>query len=620
VIFSNKGTTTMYLPNSAASEALIKQNFMDSIRLELLSANKSILEVLQNVIDSIPLTKEPWVNGNTWSSDQLDAAKNFLTSLKTQLENRITDIDTGFSKVSDISGAKQYAARPENRIKSPFVYYAMDGYYKVINGVTITIPRGLFSSSYAFISTNFTPSKIKNQLGDFKSYFPQKESYFPQKGGVRISKSARTTNSLLYTIESRANKRASYESSNKSSFVEVRRTIRQQAVGFINASKDHISHIVYHENKISNKLKDPYFLFNYVQEFFPEVFTYAFQMFIIARGFTIYIPNIFQIIQESMTPTSIINAIGDTIHGIASYCNLRQQALDKQLGVFFYRKLYQASYPYTWDRNNTYNSEQTTDSANSTFIYNVMEQIIIYAKVFCDYNRDVLTPHLYNFFDNHINFTLYPINSNQILSKQILTRQQQDHTYIIDTLLNLSTTMNTHTLNEVRFSGGGETLLSEEAILKAFEVPEILPESFLTNMDSILATLSADLYEQYYGLLIKAAYEDKDIDAYQEEREILLDHYTLLLEEDPMNQILLMEYMLYTMEYTRLYNKPYISKVNLQTAMSRQNYNQTIQEQQILKERPTIEAYGGRRNSQKTRKARKQSRKMKKQSRRKRRV
>jgi hypothetical protein len=548
-----------------------------------------------------------WVNGNIWRPDKIKNAKDFLNLLKIQLETRIKEIDTAFPKVSDISGAKQYAARPENRIKSPFVYYAKGEYYKVINGVTITIPRG-GSPSYTFMSTKFTPSNIDKELTTL-------QSAFPQVGGVGTTKRARTTNLLLHTIKTKADMRASVESSSTSPFVKERRTARQQAAIFIKRAANHISHVVYSENARSNNIRAPYFLFNYVQEFFPEIFTYAFQMFVIARGFTIYIPNMFQIIQEFMTPSTIINAVGDTIHGIASYCNLRQQALDKKIGVFFYRKLYQTSYPYTWDINNTYNSEQTTNSENSDFIYTSMEEIIKYAKVFCDYNTDVLTPHLYNFFDKFFGNTLRLINITQILDKQLL-----DDTYIINTLLELSTTMNTHTLNEVRFRGGGETLLSEEAILKAFEVPEVLPESFLTTMDSILATLSADLYEQHYGLLIKAAYEDKSIDAYQEDREILLDHYTLLLEEDPMNQILQMEFLLYNMEYTRLYNTPYIPNVKVQTAMSRMNYTPTIPEQGIPKERPTIEAYGGRRNSKKTRKARKQSRKMNKLSRRKRRI
>jgi hypothetical protein len=105
--------------------------------------------------------------------------------------------------------------------------------------------------------------------------------------------------------------------------------------------------------------------------------------------------------------------------------------------------------------------------------------------------------------------------------------------------------------------------------------------------------MSADLYEQTHFLLMKAAYEDKDIHEYRKEREELLDHYVMLIKDDPMNLILQLEFGMYYMEYEQLYKTAYPTLRII--PKSNQAINQMIRTQvtQPTYLKQDITAYGG---------------------------
>jgi len=115
------------------------------------------------------------------------------------------------------------------------------------------------------------------------------------------------------------------------------------------------------------------------------------------------------------------------------------------------------------------------------------------------------------------------------------------------------------------------------------------------------------LYEQTHFLLMKAAYEDKDIHEYRKEREELLDHYVMLIKDDPMNLILQLEFGMYYTEYEQLYKTAYPTLRIV--PKSKQAINQTIGAQvtQPLYRNTGVAAYGG----AKTRKHRKATKKQK---------
>jgi len=690
VIYTNKGITTMYLPNTAASEKLLRDNFMNTIRLELLSANKSILQVIDNVRstipDPIPSRGYLWVNGITWSRDQLIAAKSILDIVYIQLEKKIAVIDKAFPKTADntaIENAKMYAAKPENRIKSPFVWYAKGEYYKVINGISILLPYRKripylntfinITVSYDFISTKFSTNSIQTLFTTLN------EVPFTQTGGWPLG--TVSSQPAVDAVDTRANARVDAESNPTSSIVRERRSpaANRYAAAAEKAKLDrHISHIVYDKNseiergiklgipgrgtgKLSpNTITKPYFLFNYVQEFFPELFTYAFQMSIVVSGVKKGCTFSFGAVLERLAISAGIVGVGQGGIALASsvgmigtvtlpifaapfalaailpnaasiygrYRNFisEQNKLDSDVHAFILGQYHKNSYEYSWDNDNVYTTE-LPDTDISRYLHRTMLKLIQLAKVFCDYNVDVITPQLDRFFKNHFYATStiqvrnrgssYPRRQtveeayDSVTYNSLLVSALVNEAYIINNLFDLYETSTSNTSANLFGGGykrgGGAKPITEEDIVNAIQIPETIPESFDTTMDFLLSTMSADLYEQTHFLLMKAAYEDKDIHEYRKEREELLDHYVMLIKDDPMNLILQLEFGMYYTEYEQLYKTAYPTLRIV--PKSKQAINQTIGAQvtQPLYRNTGVAAYGG----AKTRKHRKATKKQK---------
>lgn len=222
VIWTHNGITTYFLPyfTDKTAQAAITKSFILTIQNEVISHNESVINVLQAVIDE-PLKNNTWVDGLTWNQTQMTNAKNYLQGHKTKLTQVNTDLKRRLEAIGNVDAAKELAST--NHFKSPFIWYDIGKYFKNIKSV-----KKLYESSFiVFSPSNFSSEKQvggslrRRGSASFKSKTPSVKSHSRVKGRLNVIE---YDTAILTT----------------------------------------------------NPLNDTYFLYSYVRDNHPEIFTYAF--------------------------------------------------------------------------------------------------------------------------------------------------------------------------------------------------------------------------------------------------------------------------------------------------------------------------------------------------------
>jgi hypothetical protein len=137
-------TTWMTAGNlDAASIAIINKTFIDKMRIEVISHNKSIIEILRDIVEK-PVAANIWINGQTWKPLSISNAKKVLEKYIPILEARNKDINVLISGLNDIEAAKDICAR--THFSSPFVQ-KKDGTYYTINSTSSFLPGIVFRAA-----------------------------------------------------------------------------------------------------------------------------------------------------------------------------------------------------------------------------------------------------------------------------------------------------------------------------------------------------------------------------------------------------------------------------------------------------------------------------------------
>jgi len=229
VIYTNSlGQTRRYLPVNLSPEEKRRINAqrVKNIRDDLFAHNTSVITLLHDIImkgNKIVLVKRgtiSWIENLTWNLQQLTNAVNFLSSTiidLVKINNILFGKFTGDSD-EDVENAKQLASKM--RFTNPFVKYRTTDTYKIITSTNQIYP------DYPFRARRFLPSSFNAAV--------------LQIGG-------------------------SYEEMIKIINNKVAKRLQNQ-----NQNIDRIESIL-----SKNSIIDTLFLFCFIREFFPELFTYA---------------------------------------------------------------------------------------------------------------------------------------------------------------------------------------------------------------------------------------------------------------------------------------------------------------------------------------------------------
>jgi hypothetical protein len=179
----NEGANTIYsLPRSQDPGQVIRK-YIRKIKEELIAQNFSVIEELRNVRESAassinPLTFQtsPWVNTQVWTNQQKARAYNFLTTIISTCENTNININKSFDElITQTEGAAaaavDQAARAavwsnaadqarvdstDNRFKTPFVF--RQGQVPK----TVRLPQHRLHPTIIFRSDRFSPNFFNN--------------------------------------------------------------------------------------------------------------------------------------------------------------------------------------------------------------------------------------------------------------------------------------------------------------------------------------------------------------------------------------------------------------------------------------------------------------------------
>jgi len=245
VIYTNSlGQTRRYLPVNLSPEETRRINAqrIKNIRDDLFAHNTSVIALLYDIImkgNKIALARQgttSWIENITWNLQQLTNAVNFLSSTGIDLVKINNTLFKKFRGDSDgdVETAKQLANTM--RFTNPFVKYRTDGTYKIITSTNEIYP------GYPFRARRFLPSSFNAAV--------------LQIGG-------------------------SYE--------EMMQIINNKVARRLQNQNQNIDRI---ESILSKNSIDPLFLFCFIREFFPELFTYAYFMKVSFLNPPIYDNNI----------------------------------------------------------------------------------------------------------------------------------------------------------------------------------------------------------------------------------------------------------------------------------------------------------------------------------------
>lgn len=280
VIFTYQGKTKYYGSRQLdeAAKTLIQSRFILSMRKDVVRHNESVLQGIRAVIDSQYPASGPsavWLNGNTWTREQYTNCISFLEQIYSDLTNINKDIDLYFNALTNVEAAKLLADR--SHFQNPFVWYPSGPYFKINKKVDHLVGPNRFP----FLGADFKPFSFTQPRTQGGARL--------QRGGVQtraqkvaraIAMKAVTTSAtwdevLDDIISERRDDKEGYTISGLGSLPAVQ---PQAIVGNLD---DYDDNLIWAENVgvgADALNRTPYFLYVYVRDYHPEIFTFARQV------------------------------------------------------------------------------------------------------------------------------------------------------------------------------------------------------------------------------------------------------------------------------------------------------------------------------------------------------
>jgi len=466
-VYTNGAKTTIYLSADAVSQAAIQRRFIDTVRVELISANESIIQSIENAMNS-PRDGKIWINGQTWSEEQYGSAIQFLQGVIAQLTAKNADLNTSLQLATvDLATAKQTAAA--NRFQSPFVLSKTSEFYKTINSVIKPF------SGAAFRPTAFSSGKTGPPI---------------QVGGA-VNRRYLNTDPIGRYIQQKVVDEMRLVTGTDYTLNRIVTQIDRKTVSYPKR--------VFLDNITPRVPVNELFLFIYVREFFPAIFNLG---KIMARAMGDPIP-------DTCTDTAFPECLGK----LWETCLATSEEGTKDY--------------YYWNKNNKLFTEYTYNAAIKIQSYNYTIKCIKYANLFCQVYPQLQTKELADFFSI---FFYGNVGFNGQAFQLERAPMEADGSSIIPT---------------EQYGGGGGG------------IPTKMTDAQWSMYLDVVSTVAMDLYEQYFYLQMRAAYEDKDsIDEYLEEREEIIRHYQQTLTDD--DYLLKYELQLFQDDYKRITGKYYM--------------------------------------------------------------
>jgi hypothetical protein len=290
VILTYMGKTRLFKSTAEdeATKAAIDAALIQTIRDEAIRHNLSVIKVIQDIYAKGD-GSDAWIGGNIWYDSSLkNYARIYLNKLREKLENMNKDFDIYFNALANPTAAKDFAAKCH--FTCPFVW-CKGGYYKQVTTVTHLLPGNQLS----FPAASFTAlslKKVKLENGTFVNVGSvDAGGGGKQRGGARRTKAqkeqaatAATTSATrrtlitktieewaepwteAYTIPARITSQAVSDPSDPEEFEGHATEIEEHDKWAVN-----VNGVTFAALQARS-----YFLYWYVREFYPQIFTYAY--------------------------------------------------------------------------------------------------------------------------------------------------------------------------------------------------------------------------------------------------------------------------------------------------------------------------------------------------------
>lgn len=286
VIVTYMGETFLY---KAGDNAYMVASFIKTIREETIKQNLSVINTLKAII-KVPKDGGKWITELSWDEAPYRAAVNYLTNIIPKLENFNKDADIYFDNVTTIDAAQNAAAR--HHFENPFTLNK-NNVWKTNNMVTQIFP------DVPFYAASFKPLSIISSLAKIREFKqvgggPKKvvtavgratneekeaeaKTLTPEKYFAKRLAEWDIPEDVAYEIPEEISKGVSdptkYVEGNSDTFMSYN---QNEAYYFWASNTQDVSVKTKKKSILLNE--KPFFLYVFVKENFPQIFTYASMM------------------------------------------------------------------------------------------------------------------------------------------------------------------------------------------------------------------------------------------------------------------------------------------------------------------------------------------------------
>jgi hypothetical protein len=285
VIVTYLKDTNLY---KVGDEAVFIAAFKKTIRDEAIARNESVIKTIREVMGSQRRAEKRWLTNYVWDDGPYNVAVGYLTSIVPKLENLNKDADIFFEKVTSIDAAKSAAAR--YNFQNPFTLHK-DGYWKTNDKVTQIYP------GIPFKAASFKPSTIALSLAQAAEF---KQGGGGQRGGARKTKEEKIAQieaigrlakaAIPAAVDAYFAERVrewnqggtvsqTLDAKTRARIGNPSQIIRGDSNNFMNEETNESwlfwSNNLVNTETVLDKIKRPHFLYLFVRDYFQEIFPFA---------------------------------------------------------------------------------------------------------------------------------------------------------------------------------------------------------------------------------------------------------------------------------------------------------------------------------------------------------
>ena len=303
VILTYRGNSRFYSArNVTGSDKLVMEAALIlTRRKEVIRHNTSVINLIEDVIVKAPTDKTSWIGGVSWDPPKQKIAVAYLRKLKEQLTFLNNDIDIYFNIISTIEAADTLSAN--SHFIAPFVW-CKAGYYKPINTILSLVQDGRIKfTTYLFTKNSLTTKRLtdstlfetlytESELQSFGT--TQRAGGGIQRGGARrdLGSKQRLKETDVDTKEkvlALLNKSVSeFKEPWGLTLYEMDPSIFAGAIGVQSLITPPVGNAIEiterkkwegNNGSLHTKIDlkfHTFFLYTYVRDFYPEIFTFAY--------------------------------------------------------------------------------------------------------------------------------------------------------------------------------------------------------------------------------------------------------------------------------------------------------------------------------------------------------